>query len=221
MQKEFEISARPRDGVGKAVSRRMRGAGLVPAVVYGGKGEAVSLALKHSELVQHLEHEAFYSHILTLKVGARQEKVILRDLQRHPSEPRILHVDFMRVTTDQRITMNVPLHFINEDACIGVKQQGGIVSHLQTEAEVSCLPQDLPEYIAVDIEKLELGHSLHLSDVTLPEGVTLLALTHGEEADHAIVSVIKPRVAAMEEEEAAAEGQAEEGAAEEKEDDDK
>lgn len=222
MQKEFEISARPRDGAGKAVSRRMRGDGLVPAVVYGGKGEAVSLALKHSELVQHLEHEAFYSHILTLKVGARQEKVILRDLQRHPSEPRVLHVDFMRVTTDQRITMNVPLHFVNEDACIGVKQQGGLVSHLQTEAEVSCLPQDLPEYIAVDVEKLELGHSLHLSDVTLPEGVTLVALTHGEEADHAIVSVIKPRVAALEEE-AAAEGeeQAEEGAEEEQEGADK
>ena len=223
MQKEFEISAQPRDGTGKAISRRMRGEGLVPAVVYGGKGEAVPLALKHSELVQHLEHEAFYSHILTLKVGAGQEKVILRDLQRHPSEPRILHVDFMRVTTDQSITMNVPLHFVNDEACIGVKQQGGIVSHLQTEVEVSCLPQDLPEYIEVDIEKLELGHSLHLSDVTLPKGVTIVAFTHGEEADHAIVSIIKPRVAALEEEEEAAEGeeQDEEGAEEEKEDGDK
>jgi len=111
----------------------------------------------------------------------------------------------MRVSTDKRITMNVPLHFLNEDTCVGVKQQGGIVSHLQTEAEVSCLPQDLPEYIGVDIEQLELGQSLHLSDITLPDNVVLVALSHGEEVDHAIVSVIKPRVAALEEEEEAAE----------------
>ena len=224
MQKEFEISAQPRDGSGKAFSRRMRGEGLVPAILYGGTQGPVSLVLKHNELVQHLEHEAFYSHILTLKVGGKKEKVILRDLQRHPAQPRILHIDFMRVSTDKRITMNVPLHFINEDTCIGVKQQGGIVSHLQTEAEVSCLPQDLPEYIGVDIVDLELGQSLHLSDVTLPENVVLLALSHGEEVDHAIVSVIKPRVAALEEEEEAAaeteeeaEAQAEEGQEENKE----
>ena len=202
MEEEFAISAQPRAGGGKTFSRRMRGRGLVPAVVYGG-GEAVSLALDHNELMQHLEREAFYSHVLTLTIGAEREKVILRDLQRHPSEARILHVDFMRVTTDQRITMNVPLHFINEDLCIGVKQQGGIVSHLQTEIEVSCLPRDLPEYVTVDIEALQLGHSLHLSDVALPQGVTVLGLTHGEEADHAIVSVIKPRVVALEEEQAA------------------
>lgn len=205
MQKDFEISAQPRDDGGSRSSRRMRGEGLVPAILYGGKDGAAPLALKHSELVRHLEHEAFYSHILTLKIGRKKEKVILRDLQRHPSKPRILHIDFMRVSTDKRITMNVPLHFINEDTCVGVKQQGGIVSHLQTEAEVSCLPQDLPEYIGVDIAQLELGQSLHLSDITLPDDVVLMALAHGEEVDHAIVSVIKPRVAALEEEAEAAE----------------
>jgi len=207
MQKYFATSAQPRAGGGSSFSRRMRGEGLVPAILYGGEHGAVPLALKHNELVRHLEHEAFYSHILTLKIGAKKEKVILRDLQRHPSKPRILHIDFMRVSTDKRITMNVPLHFLNEDTCVGVKQQGGIVSHLQTEAEVSCLPQDLPEYIGVDIEQLELGQSLHLSDITLPDNVVLVALSHGEEVDHAIVSVIKPRVAALEEEQEAAEGE--------------
>lgn len=205
MQKDFEISAQPRDGGGSRFSRRLRGEGLVPAILYGGEHGAVPIALKHNELIRHLEHEAFYSHILTLKIGRKKEKVILRDLQRHPSRPRILHIDFMRVSTDKRITMNVPLHFINEDTCVGVKQQGGIVSHLQTEAEVSCLPQDLPEYIGVDIAQLELGQSLHLSDITLPDNAMLMALSHGEEIDHAIVSVIKPRVAALEEEQEAAE----------------
>ena len=142
----------------------------------------------------------FYSHILTINVDGKEETVILRDLQRHPSQPKVLHIDFLRVTADQKITVRVPIHFINEDTCVGVKLNGGIVSHLQTEVEIECLPKDLPEFIEVNIADLDLGQSLHLSDITLPEGAVIIALTHGEVSDQAIVSVIKPKVIQTEEE---------------------
>ena len=194
MQEQYEIKARPRARGGRCANRRMRRVGQVPAVVYGGGKAPLSLAVNHNELLQHLSNEAFYSHVLTLHVGGKYEKVILRDLQRHPSKTQVLHIDFLRVSEDQKITVHVPLHFINEDSCVGVKQQGGIVSHMQTDVEISCLPKHLPEYLEVDIADLGLGHSLHLSDLKLPEGIALVALSHGEASDHAIVSVIVPRV---------------------------
>lgn len=203
---EFSISAQSRPTSGKGESRRMRRLGRVPAVVYGAGAEVTPLSIDHNEISHHLENESFYSHILTLDVEGKQETVILRELQRHPSKSQILHIDFFRVTADQEITVNVPLHFLNEEVCIGVKQQGGIVSHLQKDVEISCLPKDLPEYLEVDINDLELGHSLHLSDIVLPEGLTIVALTHGEASDHAIVSVIKPKVVLQEEEEGAEAG---------------
>ncbi len=206
---EFSINAQLRSAAGKGENRRMRRSGRVPAVIYGGNGEAVSLSLDHNEVSHHLENEAFYSHILTMDVDGKEEMVILRDLQRHPSKPQILHMDFFRVTADREITVNVPLHFLNEETCIGVKQQGGIVSHLQKDVEISCLPKHLPEYLEIDISGLELGHSLHLSDVVLPEGLTIVALTHGGASDHAIVAVIKPKVALREDEAEAEAGEGE------------
>lgn len=194
MQEQFEIHAQPREVVGRSANRRMRKTGQVPAVVYGGGKDPISLTVNHNELLQHLENEAFYSHILTLNVGRKHEKVILRGLQRHPSKIQVLHIDFLRVSEDQEITVHVPLHFINEDTCVGVKQQGGIVSHMQTDVEVACLPKHLPEYLEVDIADLGLGHSLHLSDLKLPKEITLVALSHGESNDYAVVSVIMPRV---------------------------
>ena len=206
MQDQFELNASPRDETGKRAARRLRRAGLVPAVVYGG-GEPVHLSVRFNELIRHLEHEAFYSHILNLKVNGREERVILRDLQRHPSRMQILHLDLLRIREDQKIKVHVPLHFTGQDDCVGVRQDGGVVNHLQTEIEVLCLPKDLPEFIEVDISRLHLGHSLHLTDVEVPAGVTILALTHGEEGDSAIVSVFRPRVV---EEEIPAEEPAEE-----------
>ena len=194
MQQEFEIKAQPRNQSNSSANRRMRKVGQVPAVVYGGSRPPVLLSLNHNELIRHLENEAFYSHILTLKAAGKNEKVILRDIQRHPSRVQVLHIDFLRISEDQQIKVNVPLHFINEDTCAGVKQQGGIISHMQTDVEVSCLPKDLPEYLEVDVADLGLGHSLHLSDLELPEGISLVALSHGEGNDYALVSVVMPRV---------------------------
>ena len=158
-------------------------------------------------MMHNLENEAFYSHILTLKVGNEEEQVILKDLQRHPAKPRIMHADFMRVNAKEKLHLHVPLHFINEDKCPGVKA-GGLVTHSITEVEIACLPQDLPEYLEVDLSNLELDGSLHLSDITLPSGVEVVELSHGEDHDQAIAAVHMPRGAKESDEE---EGAAEEG----------
>ena len=218
MQQQFEIKAHSRAQSNSNANRRLRRAGQVPAVVYGGSRPSVLLSLDHNELTRHLENEAFYSHILTLKTKGKSEKVILRDIQRHPSKAQVLHIDFFRISEDQQIKVHVPLHFINEDTCTGVKQKGGIISHMQTDVEVACLPKDLPEYLEVDVADLDLGHSLHLSDLKLPEGISLVALSHGDANDHALVSVIMPRAAeAVEAEEVVAE----EGEAEQEQETDK
>ena len=199
MQQQFEIKAQLRAQSNSKENRRMRKVGQVPAIVYGGSRPPVLLSLSHNELIRHLENEAFYSHILTLKAEGKNEKVILRDIQRHPSKAQILHIDFFRISEDQQIKVHVPLHFINEDICTGVKQQGGIISHTQTDVEVACLPKDLPEYLEVDVADLSLGNSLHLSDLKLPEGISLVALSHSEANDYALVSVMMPRIAEAEE----------------------
>ena len=212
MQQQFEIKAQSRVQSKSSENRRMRKAGQVPAVVYGGNRPPALLAINHNELTKHLEEEAFYSHILTLKTKGKAEKVILRDIQRHPSKAQILHIDFFRISEDQQIKVHVPLHFINEDICAGVKQQGGIISHMQTDVEVACLPKDLPEYLEVDVADLGLGHSLHLSDLKLPDGISLVALSQSEANDYALVSVIMPRAAEVSEtEEPVAEEGEEEG----------
>ena len=197
MENQFNIDAELRSThkFGSNESRRLRRAGKVPAIVYGGNKESIPLLVDANKLVHHLQNEAFYSHILTLKVNGNEEQVILRNLQRHPSKSEILHLDLLRVSRDQALKVNVPLHFVGEDDCIGVKQQRGIISHLQTEVEVFCLPKDLPEFIEIDITNLEIGHALHLSDLQLPAGVEIVVLSHGgEENDNAIVSVNMPRV---------------------------
>lgn len=199
----FVISTQPRKAFGSGASRRLRRAGFVPAVLYGGRGEVIQFSIPAHELAKHLEHEAFYSHILSLHVNGTTERAILRDLQRHPSKRQLIHIDFLRVSEDQEIRVHVPLHFLNEETCVGVKRQGGKVSHLQTEVEVACLPRYLPEYIEVDIADLQLGHSLHLSSIKLPEGLRIVALAQGEEHDLPIVNVFMPRVAEAAAEEAA------------------
>jgi large subunit ribosomal protein L25 len=172
MSETFEIVARTRSGAGKGASRRLRKTGMVPGIVYGGHLEPIPISLEHSELIKHLEHEAFYSHVLDLKLDGTVQKVVLKDLQRHPAKPFVLHVDFQRISAQGRIRMHVPVHYINEGVCPGIKK-GGIVTRNIVELEVTCLPQDLPEFIAVDMAELDLGHTLHVSDLKTPAGVEL------------------------------------------------
>ncbi len=211
MSENFEVNAEPRSDSGKGASRRLRQEGKLPAIVYGGGKDPQSLTLDQIEMGLHLQHEAFYSHILTLKIGGKAQKAIMRDIQRHPARDMIMHIDFLRVSEKETIQMHVPLHFINEDTATGVKQQGGLVSHLMSDLEVSCKAKDLPEYIEVDLADLEAGHAIHMSEVALPAGVSLVSLAHG---DQAVVSIHKPRGTAEAEETAAPEG-GEEAAGEE------
>jgi len=185
MSQSFEVVAQPRSDEGKGASRRLRRQGLVPGIVYGGRQEPQMIALSHSDLLRKLEEEAFYSSLLELQIGDARSRVVLKDLQRHPAKPFILHVDFQRVSMEERLRMTVPLHFENEETAKGVKA-GGKVSHNVTELEISCLPKDLPEYIAVDIGGMEIGDILHVSEVALPDGVEL---THAIDPDTPVVLI--------------------------------
>jgi len=213
MSVDFTLNAEVRDPQqqGKGASRRLRRSGKIPAIIYGGGEDPVSVTLDHDPVMHSLEQEAFYSHILTVDVAGKSQRAILRDLQRHPYKPTVLHMDLLRVREDTAINVNVPLHFINEDTCPGVKLEGGVISHNMSEIEISCLPKDLPEFIEVDAAELKLNDSLHLSDIKVAEGVTIVELAHGEGHDHVVVSVHVKR--AVEEEpvitDEAAEGEGE------------
>ncbi len=202
-----------RSDFGKGASRRLRKEGLIPAIIYGGGVDPVAVNLEHRVINKHLNNDAFYSAIIKLNVDGKSVKAVLRDIQHHPYKAVILHLDFLRVKSDQELTMHVPLHFLNEEECVGVKA-GGSISKIDMEIEVACLPGDLPEFIELDVANLELGSSLHISDVTLPEGVRSIVLSHGEDHDRAIVSVHVTRGASDEDElddDAAEEATPEEG----------
>jgi large subunit ribosomal protein L25 len=203
----FELNAEPRSDMGKGASRRLRRAGKVPAILYGGDKDPEALTLSQNEVLRNLEHEAFYSHILTVKSGAKEVQAILRDLQRHPSKTIIMHMDLQRVVATEKLWTNVPIHIIGEDVAPGVKA-GGLVSHDLTEVEVECYPKDLPEYIEVDISALEVGESIHLSGLKVPAGVTLTELERGEDHDISVVTIHAKRVVSEEEETAAGGGEA-------------
>ena len=209
---KFELEAEVREDIGKGASRRLRHADKIPAVVYGGGEQPVSLMLDHNKTANSLSHEAFYSHILTLNIGKKSEKVILKDIQRHPARPRLTHIDFLRVRADQKLHMHVPLHFVGEEDAPGLAE-GGVFSHLMTDVEVSCLPADLPEFIEVNVANMALDQSIHLSELKLPKGVELTAFAHGvEEHDQAVVSIHIPRIIEEEVIETATEEAAAEGA---------
>ena len=211
MSNEFQLDAELRTDEGKGASRRLRRLqNKIPAIIYGGTEAPQSISLQAHKLDKALQNEAFYSHILTLTIDGKEQQAILRDLHRHPAKPIILHADFLRVDADHAIHMNVPLHFINEEACVGVKVQGGAISHQMSDVEIKCLPKDLPEYIEVDMAELELDNTLHLSDIKLPEGVEIIALTHGADHDLPIANVHTVR-AVVEEEPTEAPAEGEEG----------
>ncbi len=207
----FNLSAELRSDKGKGASRRLRRLGKVPGILYGAGEAPVQLSFDHNEVRNSLSHEAFYSHILKIKVGSEEHQAIIKDLQRHPAKPVVMHLDFLRVKDHIEIRVHVPLHFKNEKEAVGVKQQGGVVSHNMIEVEIACLPRYLPEFIEVDVLNLELNHALHLSDLKLPEGVRIVQLAYGEEHDLPVVSVHHPRIEV--EEEPAAEAAPAEGAA--------
>jgi large subunit ribosomal protein L25 len=207
MSVSFSIEAELRTDLGKGASRRLRHEEKFPAVVYGAGKDPVSLTVDHKKFMHSLENEAFYSHILTLNVGGKDEQVILKDLQRHPARVAVMHADFLRVSATEKLHLHVPLHFINAEECPGAKE-GGLVTHSITEIEVACFPQDLPEYLEVDLSSLELDQSLHMSDIIVPENVELVELAHGESHDQPVASVHVPRGAPEEDEiEEAAEGE--------------
>lgn len=190
MAGSFELDAELRPVLGRGHSRRLRVAGKIPAVLYGGGAEPVGLALSHNKILKALENEATYSHILTLRYDGKEETAILKDLQRHPSRPIIMHMDFQRVSESQKIRVHVPLHFVNQAISVGAKK-GGVVNHNLVNVEVACLPARLPEFIEVDLAKVDVGQSVHLSDLKVPGGVEIVELSHGPDHD-LVVAVIQP-----------------------------
>jgi len=208
MSETIHLNAELRSDSGKGASRRLRRQGLVPAIVYGGDREPAKISIAHNEFIHELENETIYTQVIELRVADRKQDVILRDLQRHPYKNKVIHADFYRIDENKPIKVVVPIHVVNEDKCIGVKGDGGVISHLVTEVEIIALPKNLPEYLEIDALNLHLGETLHLTDIKMPEGVQIVALSHLDDVediehdDHnvGVLSVFKPRQEVIEEE---------------------
>lgn len=197
MKKTFIIPATARSDMGKGASRRLRRADKVPGIVYGAGKEPKMISIDHNPLLRLLANESFYTQLLDLDITGEKELVILRDLQRHPFKPRILHIDLQRVSPKEKIIMRIPLHFVGSELSPGVKIYGGLISRLMSDIEVRCLPKDLPEYIEIDLSKLGINQTIHLSDLKLSPGVEIVALIHNE--DKPVASAYVPRVVSEEE----------------------
>ncbi len=193
MSNQIKVSAEVRKDVGKGASRRLRRTNRVPGIMYGGEGETQMLSLDSNELQKAAHNESFFSQVVEVTMDGANNQVVVRDVQRNPVRETITHIDFYRVSADRAIEVHVPLHFLNEEACVGVKVGGGLISHNLSEVIVSCLPGLLPQYIEVDLLSLELGQSLHLSDLKLPEGVEIPELRLGSDHNLQVVSVHAPR----------------------------
>lgn len=198
MSDDINVNATSRSVFGKGASRRLRRDNLVPAILYGADQEPQAIQLKHNEVLKHLSNEAFYSQLLQLSVdGGEPVRTLLKDVQRHPYKQQILHMDFVRVVAGAELQVSVPLNFINEDVCVGVKNGGGIISHTENEVLVACRPRDIPENIVVDMAALAVGESVHLSNLVMPEGVRLVDLHEaGDDFDRQVAAVNAPRVEA-------------------------
>ena len=185
------LAADLREDVGKGASRRLRHAGRIPAVIYGGEKDPVALTLEHREVWHAAENEAFFSSILEIRVGdGRSQQVVIRDMQRHPYKAAIMHVDFMRVSEKEELRMSLPLHFVGEENSPAGKESGVVIQHQLTEVEISALPKDLPEYIEVDLSGLEPGGAIMLAEIKVPDGVTLLSLTEDEESNVMVANAV-------------------------------
>jgi len=219
----IDVQATSRSVLGKGASRRLRRENLVPGILYGADEDPQTINLKHNEVLKHLENDAFYSQLLMLSVdGQEPVRTLLRDVQRHPHKLQILHLDFQRVVAGAELTLTVPLVFTNEEVCYGVKTEGGMITHNESEVAIACLPRNIPENFEIDTTDLKIGDSVHLSDLDLPEGVRLTDLVEkGDDSDRALLSVIASRKTLEEEDEAAAEAAAAEGEADSGDDADK
>ena len=199
MSSVFEFDAVSRVGTGTGSAKAIRRKGNIPAVVYGGSAEPELIELNQNEIEKKLANEAVYSHVLQLNIDGNVQNAVLKGMQRHPARDNVIHMDFLRVDMNEKIKVHVPLHFINEAESVGVKA-GGVVTHSMVELEVVCLPGDLPEYIEVDLANTDIGESVHLADVVAPEGVEILAMTHGEDHNLPVAQVVQTRSAASEDE---------------------
>ena len=203
------LEAEVRTDLGKGASRRLRHANKVPAILYGEGKDPVSLTLEHKNVFRAQQEEAFYTQVITLNIAGKPVECLIKDMQRHPFKQVIMHLDFLRIDATHAVSTNAPIHFINEEVAV---KKGGVVSHLQNEIAVSCLPADLPEFIEVDLSTLEVGETLHLSDIKLPKGVTSDELAKGEAHDQAVASLNAPKGSSDDEDDSEAES--EEAAAE-------
>jgi large subunit ribosomal protein L25 len=209
---EFILDAKSRTDVGKGASRRLRRLQKeIPAIIYGAGKEPASITMRHDDVFHAIENEAFFSSIIDINVDGAKESVVIKDLQRHPAKPVIMHADFLRVRADVALTVNVPLHLLNEEKCIGVKSENGQIIISMHELQVSCLPKDLPEYIELDMLEVHVGDTLHITDLKLPEGVTSVDLSQNEENDYPVVTVSEIREQVIEETEVAEDEEAAEG----------
>ena len=220
MSEQVNLNAENREVEGKSSSRQLRRAGSVPAVIYGGKEEPLRISILEKDIAKASEVPGFATQILNISISGKDQNVIVKEIQKHPATMRVLHADLMRVDPDTKISISVPVRFINEDSCVGVKMHGGVVSHLINDIDITCLASNLPEYLEVDVEALDIGDSIFLSALNLPEGVEIPSLALGEDRDQAVVSVaeakileIEPEVVEPEEGEEGEEGvEGEEGA---------
>ena len=200
MSTNFTINAKSREDTGKGASRRLRRlTGEVPAIIYGGKKDAEKISILHKDITKALENDAVYSSIISVSIDGKAEDTIIKDIQRHPAKQIILHMDFLRVSKTTKLQTRVPLNFINEDICVGVKLGGGLIAHTMTDIEVSCLPKDLPESIDVDMAEIDVGQIVHLSDLTLPDGVESVSLSQGTDYDLTVATVNKQKAVEIDE----------------------
>ena len=216
MSEQVNLNAETREIDGKSASRQLRRAGSVPAVIYGGKEEPLRISILDKDIAKASELPGFATQILNISISGKDQNVIVKEIQRHPATERVLHADLMRVDPDTKISISVPVRFLNEDLCVGVKMHGGAISRLINDIDITCLASNLPEYIEVDVEALDIGDSIFLSALNLPEGVEIPTLALGEDRDQAVVSVaeakvldIEPEIVEPEEGEEASEGEEE------------
>jgi len=191
MTSQYILSGTKRENFGKRASKRYRRENLVPAEVYGASKDNQSILVNSFELTNQIKDPQFYSNVIDLNVGKTKIEVILKDIQTDPQKSHITHIDFLEVDQNVKITVNVPINFINEDTCVGIKKSGGVISHIITEIEISCLPKDIPENIQVDVQELDINQSIHLTEIKLPDGVEFLSGTD-KDHDSAIVKCYQP-----------------------------
>jgi large subunit ribosomal protein L25 len=198
MSEQVNLNAENREVEGKSSSRQLRRAGSVPAVIYGGKEEPLRISILEKDITKAAEVPGFATQILNISISGKDQNVIVKEIQRHPATQRVLHADLMRVNPDTKISISVPVRFINEDSCVGVKMHGGAISRLINDIDITCLASNLPEYLEVDLEALDIGDSIFLSALNLPEGVEIPSLALGEDRDQVVVSVAEAKILEIE-----------------------